>query len=308
MNVTSGPIAKQMKIEPFEFTPGKSDGVEIFSILIPTWNNLEYLKLCISSIRKNSRLNHQIIIHINEGSDGTLAWVKEQGFDHTHSPSNTGVCYAFNAAASLARSEYLLLIDDDNYLLPDWDYYLWKEVEKIGQPYFAVSGTKIEPYLTFNKCVIAPRNYGTTPQNFREDEILRDFLKIQHSDWNGSNWYPLCVHKTLWNLVGGLSVEFTPGMYSDPDFMMKLWHAGVRYYKGVSKSRSYHFISSSVNRVKKNKGRKQFLQKWGISNSTFRIYYLHLGEPFLGYLKEPEMNLELKLRLFRDWLKNLFSV
>jgi glycosyltransferase involved in cell wall biosynthesis len=308
MSVINGLITKQMSIEPIEFFPGVDAGKEIFSILIPTWNNLEYLKLCVASIRKNSRLSHQIIIHINEGGDGTCEWVKEQGFDHTHSPTNAGVCYAFNAAATLARSEYLLLIDDDNYLLPDWDYYLWEEVEKIGHPYFAVSGTKIEPYLTLNKCVIAPRNYGISPGNFREDEILRDYLKIPHADWNGSNWYPLCIHKNLWNLVGGLSVEFTPGMYSDPDFMMKLWHAGVRYFKGVNNSRSYHFISSSVKRVKKNNGRKQFLQKWGISNSTFRIYYLHLGEPFLGYLSEPEMNLELKLRLFRDRMKHIFSV
>ncbi len=308
MNDISGSIAAQMKIESIEFKPGKSDGMEIFSILIPTWNNLEYLKLCISSIRKNSRLSHQIIVHVNEGSDGTYEWVKEQGLDYTHSPSNTGICYAFNAAATLARSEYLLLIDDDNYLLPDWDHFIWEEVKNIGHPYFAVSGTKIEPYATLNKCAIAPFNYGRSPQEFMETDILETCSKIPFNDWNGSNWYPLCVHKNLWNLVGGLSVEFTPGMYSDPDFMMKLWQAGVRYFKGVSKSRSYHFISSSVRRVKKNKGRKQFLQKWGISNSTFRIYYLHLGEPFLGYLMEPEMNLVFKLRLFRDRLKNIFSV
>ena len=49
----------------------------MFSILIPSYNNLEYLKLCINSILKNSKYNHQIIIHVNEGSDGTLEYVKE---------------------------------------------------------------------------------------------------------------------------------------------------------------------------------------------------------------------------------------
>ena len=38
----------------------------MFSILIPTFNNIDYLKLCIESIRKNSKFNHQIIVHINE--------------------------------------------------------------------------------------------------------------------------------------------------------------------------------------------------------------------------------------------------
>ncbi|MEI7983405.1 MAG: glycosyltransferase [Bacteroidota bacterium] len=292
-----------MNIDRIAFMPGIQQEKPIFSILIPTWNSLQYLKLCIRSIRKNSRFSHQIIVHVNEGSDGTYEWVKTQMLDHSYSSSNTGVCYAFNAAATLAQSDWLLLVDDDNYLLPDWDYYLWEEIRQIGHEYFAVSGTKIEPRTTFNKCVISPWNFGASPEELNENELLKSFSKIPFADWNGSSWYPMAIHKNLWNIVGGLSIEYTPGMYSDPDFMMKLWQAGVRYFKGVSNSRSYHFISRSVRRVKKNNGRKQFLKKWGISNSTFCRYYLHMGEPFKGYLKEPEMNTNYKLRLLRDRLK-----
>ena len=43
----------------------------MYSIIIPTFNNLSYLKICISSIRKNSKFNHEIIPHVNEGIDGT---------------------------------------------------------------------------------------------------------------------------------------------------------------------------------------------------------------------------------------------
>ena len=32
-----------------------------FSIIIPTLNNLDYLELCIKSIRKNSSYEHEII-------------------------------------------------------------------------------------------------------------------------------------------------------------------------------------------------------------------------------------------------------
>ena len=278
-----------------------------FSILIPSWNNMAYLKTCISSIRKNSRYEHQIIVHINDGSDGTKDWVKENNLDYTLSESNTGVCFAFNAAASLAVSDYLLLVDDDNYLLPDWDYWLWEEIQKIGHSYFAVSATKIEHKKTFNQCVIAPFDYGLTLESFKEAKLLKTYKELQINDWNGSSWYPMAIHKHIWNLVGGMSVEYTPGMYSDPDFMMKLWKAGVRYFKGVSKSRCYHFMSQSVRRIKKNNGRKQFLLKWGMSNSTFRDYYLKMGGDFKGYLTEPEMDIKLKARLFRDKLKILFS-
>ena len=50
----------------------------LFSIVILTWNNLAFLKLCIQSIQRNSYYNHQIIVHVNDGSDGTLEWIKKQ--------------------------------------------------------------------------------------------------------------------------------------------------------------------------------------------------------------------------------------
>lgn len=287
--------------------PRKKDEL-FFSILIPTWNNLPHLKLCLSSIEKHCRYKHQVIIHVNEGSDGTLEWVKENKLDHTHSENNSGVCFAFNAAASLARSEYILLLDDDNYMLPDWDHFLMEEVKTLNHPYFAISATKIERKKTFNPCAISPYNFGTDTNDFEESNLLNSYKNLEMEDWSGSSWYPMVIHKSIWDLVGGMSIEYTPGMYSDPDFMMKLWNAGVRYFKGVGNSRCYHFMSKSVRRIKKNNGRKQFLLKWGMSNSTFRKYYLRLGEPFSGYYKEPPVKGKLKLRLKRDRLKILFSL
>ena len=50
----------------------------MFSIIIPTFNNLNYLKLCINSIKKNSQYDHELIFHINEGIDGTLEFIKKK--------------------------------------------------------------------------------------------------------------------------------------------------------------------------------------------------------------------------------------
>ena len=36
----------------------------MISIVIPTYNNLDYLKLCLKSLKKNSSFDHEIIIHI----------------------------------------------------------------------------------------------------------------------------------------------------------------------------------------------------------------------------------------------------
>ena len=49
----------------------------MFSIIIPTFNNVNYLKQCIESIKKNSAYDdHEIIPHVNEGTDGTIEYLK----------------------------------------------------------------------------------------------------------------------------------------------------------------------------------------------------------------------------------------
>jgi glycosyltransferase involved in cell wall biosynthesis len=296
-----------MMVSRISFHPGELLDQPVFSILIPSWNNLDYLKCCVGSIRKNSRYSHQIIVHVNEGKDGTLEWVKSQSLSYTYSEENVGVCYGFNAPATLAVSEYIVLSDDDYYFAPDWDHYLLEEIKKLDHIYFCICGTMIEHSPTQYTSMIAPHDFGKSVKDFDEERFLSEFGSFPFDDWNGANWYPMVLHKNIWNLIGGLSTEFTPGMASDPDMMMKLWHAGVRYFKGVSLSRVYHFVSRSTARVRKNDGNKQFLLKWGISKSTFFDMYLRLGQKFMGYTPNPYVK-EFRIKLLRDKVKRLFSV
>ena len=105
----------------------------LLSLLIPSWNNLEYLRLCVDSVRRHSALPIQIIVHVNDGRDGTLEWVKTQpDVDFTYSVENVGVCYALNHARSLAKGEYIVYINDDMYVCPGWDTVLMAEVRAIG--------------------------------------------------------------------------------------------------------------------------------------------------------------------------------
>ena len=103
-----------------------------FTIVVPTWNNLEMLQLCIKSLRKNSTYSHQLILHINEGTDGTKAWSEAQELSHTYSTENIGVCYALNAAVALASTDYIVYMNDDMYACPDWDLFLWEEIQKMS--------------------------------------------------------------------------------------------------------------------------------------------------------------------------------
>ena len=277
----------------------RTAGDFVFSIIIPSWNNLPYLKLCVESIRKNSSFKHQFIIHVNEGKDGTLEWVKQQpDIDYTFSKENIGVCYALNIARSLLSAEYLLYINDDMYVCPQCDSFLLDEIKTIGHKLFFISATAIEPKAQ-SSCSIE-KSYGTSIENFDEQKLLTEYASLPMKDWQGATWPPNVVHKDIWDLVGGYSIEFSPGMYSDPDFSMKLWQAGVRLFKGISKSRVYHFGSVSVKRVKKNKGYYTFISKWGITSSTLSKYFLRRGEIYDGPLKEPSFDYYLKL-------KNLFK-
>jgi glycosyltransferase involved in cell wall biosynthesis len=261
-----------------------------FSVLIPTWNNLEFLKICISSILKNSYFKVQIIVIVNEGTDGTTEWIKSQEeIDYVHSKKNIGICYGLNIARSLIKSEYIVYVNDDMYVLPDWDLELHKEIEILGSKNFMLSGTMIEPTETGNSCVIV-KDYGQSALNFKEELLLKEYKGLFRDDWSGSMLPPHIVHIDLWDLVGGMSIEFSPGILSDSDLSRKLFEAGVRLFKGKGSSLVYHFGSKSTNRVKQNRGRKAFLLKWGYTSRIFTEKYLKRGKTFSGSITKPELS------------------
>ncbi len=136
----------------------------------------------------------------------------------------------------------------------------------------------IEPRDSGNPCVVVG-DYGDAVGNFREADLLAAVGKLPRGDWLGATWPPTLVHREWWFKLGGYSTELSPGMSSDNDFSMKLWHAGCRHFIGVGDSLVYHFQCKSTGKVVKNDGRGQFLHKWGITQSTFDRFYLRRGRP-----------------------------
>ena len=249
-----------------------------FSIIIPSWNNLPFPQLCVDSIRKNSAMRHQIIVHVNEGSDGTLEWVRSQGLDYTFSERNIGVCMACNMMRTKVATDYIFYVNDDMYLLPGWDTALAAEVASLPDNRFFLSSTMIQPHNHLDGGITA--NYGDSLESFDESRLLRDYMSHSHPDWRGATCPPNLMHRDIWDLIGGYSIEYTPGMGSDPDLTAKLWMAGVRHFKGLSASRAYHFETRSTGRVRRNNGRIQFMLKWGVNNSAVRRHLVHQGEPW----------------------------
>ena len=274
----------------------------MFSIIIPTFNNLRYLQLCLESIKKNSKYEHEIIIHINEGIDGTLEFLKTQNYITTYSQKNSGVCKAFNSAVKKSSNEYIVLAHDDMYFCPNWDDVFERELEKIPtNSDFFLSGTMVQPFKSYINL-----NCGTTINNFDEQKLLLELPKINFNDFQGSHWQPSLIPLKTWNKVGGFSEEFSPGLGSDPDFNMKLWKIGVRLFKGLGNCRVYHFSSLSLRKKAWNNGAKTFLLKWGISIKFFKKYYLRSDELFTGVLDEPKKNLFFFIDLLKCKITLLF--
>ena len=264
----------------------------MYSIIIPTFNNLSYLKICISSIRKNSKFNHEIIPHVNEGIDGTEDYLIAENIKYTITNYNSGICEGMNKAANKATTEYILYAHDDFYFCPNWDKVLLEEVRNIPHNKFYLSGVMMNNGPLKFDC-------GNTLENFNENKLLKNFKKINQFDFQGSTWAPHLIHKSLWDEVGGFSEEFFPGTGSDPDLNMKLWNKGVRIFKGINDFKVYHF-GSIVTRKYKNhptiktesgsRGGKIFLLKWGITIKFFKRFYLRSDTVYKRPLIEPNFN------------------
>ena len=281
----------------------------MFSIIIPTLNNLKYLELCIKSINKNSKFKHEIIPHVNIGTDGTLDFLKKNNIKFSYTKENTGICKGMNLAAKKSSYDFILYAHDDFYFCPNWDEILKNEIDKIGHNFFYLSGTMM------NKGQIV-FNCGDNIENFNEKKLLSEYKNYNYFDFQGSTWAPHLIHKDVWNSVGGFSEEFYPGTGSDPDLNMKLWKKGVRIFKGINDFKVYHFGSIVTRKYKDDKkiitetghkGGKIFLLKWGISIKFFKKYIMNSDTKFMGELKSPYRDYKYFLNLFLDKM-NFFYV
>ena len=276
----------------------------MFSIIIPTYNNLDYLKLCLTSIKKNSKYKHEIIIHINEGIDGTLNFLQSQNYKTTFSKKNTGVCIAFNEAVKKASKEYIVLAHDDMYFCPKWDEVFENELRTLSKDSdFFLSGTMVQPFKSYINL-----DCGNSVKNFNEEKLLKELPKIHFKNFQGTHWQPSLIPLKTWNKVKGFSEEFSPGLGSDPDFNMKLWKIGVRLFKGLGNCRVYHFSSLSLRKKAWNNGAKTFLMKWGISIKFFKKHYLKSDLPFRGELSAPTKSFSYYYDFFKCKISFLYLI
>ncbi len=267
------------------------------SIAIPSWKNPKYLSNCISSLLQNSSAAIQIIVYLNENCPESTNYLRSLNLDNIvilGSDKNEGICVAVNEAAAHAKAPYFVYMNDDMYVLPDWDLTILERIHSRSDDLFLYSGTMIEPIYSSSPSIHA--DFGQNIETFNPEELLQSQHDLTTEDWSGASWPPTVVSLRMWNLVGGYSLEYSPGFYSDPDFSMKLFQAGVRDFRGLGSSLIYHFAKVSTSRIPKSRGRQIFFCKWKMSSSTFYKYVLQMGRPYEGPITKVSIPLIEKIK------------
>lgn len=91
------------------------------SIIIPTYNQVNYLRECIESIRLYTPQPYELIIIDNGSDDGSAEYLKSaSGVRFQILPDNRGFAGAVNQGLMLARGTTLLILNNDSVVTTNW--------------------------------------------------------------------------------------------------------------------------------------------------------------------------------------------
>lgn len=109
------------------------------SIIIPVYNSEKFIDRCLTSILNQTYKDYEIIL-INDGStDSSLQilrkYEKNYDFVKVYSQKNHGISYTRNKGIDKAKGEYIIFIDNDDWIDKD---YLEKYINYIEENNFDI--------------------------------------------------------------------------------------------------------------------------------------------------------------------------
>ncbi len=116
------------------------------SVIIPNWNGIIHLEACLNSLVKQSINDCEIIVVDNASTDGSQDFICENYpavrlFQLEENRGFTGAC---NAGYEASTGEYIILLNNDTEVAPDWLEQLNLAFEK--QPQAGILASKILLY------------------------------------------------------------------------------------------------------------------------------------------------------------------
>lgn len=242
------------------------------NIIIPSWNNLQYLKETIKSIRATTFWPHSIIV-VNSGTQ-SLQWLTNQpDITVLHNPERIHFSEAVNQGINYTKDPYIAILNDDLILTENWLSALMFEAQKKGVG--GVNGFSNCEVGWLHNEIINVDGIDLIPSMKLEQvsHIIPKIMQLRHKKkvtkrpWLA--FYCTVIPRAVINKVGLLEEEFKSGG-EDHDLSRRIVKAGYRllttddavvfHCGGVSRSKSeklnydqHHKEDAENNRLMKEK-------------------------------------------------------
>ena len=259
---------------------------------ISTYNNLEYLKLAVHSVRKNSFFKDApFIIHAENCTDGTDEWLEQysEPYNLTYFVDKNevpvGIGGGMNFCADRVETEYIMFLHSDFYVGKHWDKALLNVIERHPNEKLWVSSHRMEPNM-FNNPSSRPGTYIIDKGIF--GAYYNDFKAREFEDYamefiwaNSSYEIPKgegvsgLIRKKDWDEIGGNDPIFAPASWEDMDLFLRMLDNGFKFILTGS-SLVWHFGARGSHRLEENDGKtsqrqigaeqknvQKWLSKWG---------------------------------------------
>lgn len=239
------------------------------SIVILTYNQLQYTQACIASIRKFTEpRTYEIIVVDNLSTDGTREWLAEQTDILTlYNEENVGFPKGCNQGMKLASGDAVLLLNNDVIVTDNWLSLMTEclfSSDRIG----AVGPATNSAY-----------NYQEIPVSYQSLDEMFGFA-ARNNVPDSSKWEPrikligfcMLIKKEVIDQIGLLDEQFTPGFCEDSDYGLRIIDAGYQMMM-CRNVFVHHFGSTSFGVMPKKKqellaaSRKKFADKWGFQSA-----------------------------------------
>ena len=95
----------------------------LVTIMVPTYNRLDKLKKCMSSIVNQTCLDFDLVISDNASTDGTKEYLSKFSWPNTSinfSTKNNGLIQNHEKCIEMSKSEWVVFVSDDDLLEPDF--------------------------------------------------------------------------------------------------------------------------------------------------------------------------------------------
>lgn len=150
------------------------------SVIVPVYNVEPYIDQCMESICKQTYRNLEIIIIYDESSDGTLKKCKEwEQADNRIclkiNQKRRGLGAARNIGLGMAKGDYIIYVDSDDWLSEGFIEKLYHTIEETGADYVSSVGY----YCMENNGI--PKKITTLPAGTYDDEIGRLFVLLKEA-------------------------------------------------------------------------------------------------------------------------------